>query len=73
MESCREAGFWMSGDGRIGEEHAAQLLGYAPGSLANARREGKAPPHYRLGGAGHKVTYSLADIAEWIESTRESW
>ena len=60
---CREAGTWISGDGRIGEEVAAALLGLAAGTLANRRCEGSAPPHYRLGGNGHRVTYSLHDLA----------
>lgn len=68
---CRSAGHWISGDGRIGEETAAELLGYTPASMANARREGRTPKAYRLGGAGHRITYSLRDLAAWIEATRE--
>jgi predicted DNA-binding transcriptional regulator AlpA len=67
---CREAGSWISGDGRIGEEVCAALLGLSAGTLANRRCDGSAPPHYRLGGAGHRVTYSLQDLAEWIERHR---
>jgi hypothetical protein len=67
---CREVGTWISGDGRVGEDAAAALLGWAPGTMANRRLEGSAPPHYRLGGNGHRVTYSLRDLAEWIERRR---
>lgn len=68
--TCRESGAFISGDGRIGEEVAAELLGLAPGTLANRRSEGAAPPHYRLGGGGHRVTYNLSDLAAWIEAMR---
>jgi hypothetical protein len=68
--ACRDAGAWISGDGRIGEDHAASLLGWAPGTLANRRAEGTAPPHYRLGGNGHRVTYALHDLAAWIVGHR---
>lgn len=69
--AVRESGEWLSPDGRVGEATAAWLLGLAPGSLANARTEGRAPPHYRMGGGGHRVTYRVSDLAEWIEGTRE--
>jgi hypothetical protein len=67
---CREAGSWISGDGRVGEEVVAALLGLAPGTLANKRCEGSAPPHFRLPGGGHRVTYSLGDLARWIVAHR---
>jgi len=66
--ACREAGAWVSGDGRVGEETAAELLGIAPGTLANRRANGSAPRHYRLGGGGHRITYAVLDLAVWIES-----
>lgn len=64
--SVRDSGEWISGDGRVSEEVAAHLIGIAPDTLANRRYAGTAPPHYRTG----RVTYSLADIAEWIEQQR---
>jgi hypothetical protein len=67
---CREAGTWMSGDGRVGEDACAALLGLAPGTLANRRIFGSAPAHYRLGGGGHRITYSLRDVAAWIVAHR---
>jgi hypothetical protein len=67
---CRECGTWISGDGRIGEDACAALLGLAPGTLANKRLEGSAPPHYRLGGNGHRITYGLRDVAAWIITHR---
>lgn len=68
--SCRDAGAWISGDGRIGEEDAARLLGISSGTLANKRADGTAPPFYQLGGGGHRITFALFDIASWIESAR---
>jgi hypothetical protein len=67
---CREAGTWISGDGRIGEDAVAALLGLASGTLANKRLEGSAPPHYRLGGNGHRIPYGLRDVAAWIVAHR---
>ena len=60
---------WLSGDGRVSEQTAGELLGLAVGTLANKRAEGTSPPHYQLGG-GHRITYSLYDLAFWIESKR---
>lgn len=68
--ACREAGHGITGDGRVGESVAAELLGFEATTLANRRGEGKAPRHFRIGGFGHRVTYRLVDIAEWIESSR---
>lgn len=71
LERCvRESGEWMSADGRVTEHVAGALLGLADGSLANKRIEGDAPPHYRLGGGGHRVTYNLYDLAVFIERKR---
>lgn len=66
----REAGSWLSGDGRVSEDAAAALLGLAGGTLAARRAEGTGPAFYRLAGGGARVTYSLADLAAWIASHR---
>lgn len=70
-EASREAGYWISGDGRIGERDAAQLLGWSHDSLRNARKKSTGPRFYRLGGGGHQITYRLTDLAVWIESRKE--
>lgn len=70
LAAVRERGGWLSGDRRIGESLLADLLGLRCESLANMRSEGKAPVHVRLGGGGHRITYRLADVAEWLESKR---
>ena len=64
-------GMWISADGRIGEADLAKLIGIAPGTLANKRREGTAPESYALGGGKHKITYRLIDAARWLEAHRQ--
>lgn len=68
--SCREREAWISGDGRVGEEVVAELLGISIGTLRNQRAEGCAPPCYKLSGGGHRVTYRLSELAAWIEARR---
>jgi len=68
--ACREAGHSITGDGRVGDGVAAELLGFTASTLANWRSEGKGPRHYRIGGYGHRVTYRLTDLAAWIEQSR---
>lgn len=70
FKAARDAGFWISPDLRVGLRDAARLLGLSPGHLRNLVSEGKGPPTYRLGGAGHRVTVHLFDLAEWRESRR---
>ncbi|ROU09434.1 helix-turn-helix transcriptional regulator [Lysobacter enzymogenes] len=61
----------ITADDRVGEGDVAELLGWTAASLANKRREGAAPPCYKLGGGGHRITYRLSEVAAWIESHRE--
>jgi hypothetical protein len=63
-----DAGAWMSGDERVGEDIAAGLLGCSPSNLKRMRNEGKGPRFCRFGGNGHRVTYRLIDLAEWVET-----
>jgi predicted DNA-binding transcriptional regulator AlpA len=71
LAGAKAGGYYVTADGRVPEACLAHLLGLAPGTLRNRRREGRAPPHYRVGGAGHAVTYRLAEVAQWIEAGRE--
>jgi hypothetical protein len=64
-------GYWVSGDLRIGLDDAARLIGQSPGGLRNQVTDGTGPPTYRLGGAGHKRTVRILELAEWIESRRD--
>lgn len=70
--SARAAGYWISGDGRIGEADLASLLGITPRTLANKRGAGDAPSSFRVAGGGHRVTYRIRDVATWIEEQRQS-
>lgn len=64
--AAEQSGLRITPDGRMAESDLAVLLGIAPGTLANRRYEGRAPPPIRLGGAGHRVTYYLCDVAAWL-------
>lgn len=70
-QQAEHHGMWISADGRIGEADLAALIGIAPGTLANKRREGTAPESYALGGGKHKITYRLIDAARWLEAHRK--
>ncbi|HDS1137601.1 TPA: hypothetical protein QDZ75_001637 [Stenotrophomonas maltophilia] len=70
-QQAENHGMWISADGRIGEADLATLIGIAPGTLANKRREGTAPESYSLGGGKHKITYRLIDAARWLEAHRK--
>lgn len=65
--AARDAGAFVSGDGRVTEDVAAALLGIAPGTLANQRRAGTGPAFYRVSG---RPTYRLRTLAELIEHGR---
>lgn len=70
--AARQAGMVVTGDGRVSENAAGELLGLAPGTLRNWRSERDGPPSYQIGvGSGSRVSYRLAELAEWLESRRE--
>jgi hypothetical protein len=73
FEACKKHEMQISADERVSESDAAELLGYAPGSMKNMRVAGISPHFYRRSVGGCKVSYRLRDIAEWIESRREDW
>jgi len=68
-QAVADSGATTTLDGRVSEEMAAVLLEKAPRSLANYRTAGLGPSFYRIGG---RVTYSLEDLARWIEAGRET-
>lgn len=71
-EAAQNAGYWISADGRIGEQDLAKLLGMPVATLVNRRREGRSPPFYRMGvRSGSRVSYRLDEVAKWIETSRE--
>jgi len=61
---------WISGDGRVSEETAAELLDVAPATLAKWRQTSIGPAFYRLGTRGGKTSYRLLDLAAFIEARR---
>jgi hypothetical protein len=72
LAACRDAGAFVSGDGRVSEATAARLLGIAPGTLRNKRSDSdNAPPCYRRPLAGCSYSYRVAELAAWIEGGRE--
>src|SRR5262245_17600223 len=68
-----EQGMTISGDDRIGEACAARLLGFETETLGKRRAEGKAPPSYRVPVGVARISYRLADLAQWIEQQREDF
>jgi hypothetical protein len=66
-------GFAVSSDERVSEGSAARLLSIHPGTLIRLRREGRAPPSYGLGVGGSRISYSLQDLAAWLETRREDF
>lgn len=73
LAACRERGFLVTADERIGEPDAATLLGVNTGSLRNMRTLGTSPPFYRRPAGGSRISYRLDDIATWLEQGREEW
>jgi len=70
LQSCREAGAWISGDGRVGLDTACMLLGWSVQTMQNRISMGDAPPRYQIGGRGGRVTFNLRDLSEWVERQR---
>ena len=64
-------GIFVTADGRIGAGHAAALLGYAEGSLRNMRSAGGGPCFFNRPLGGYSKSYRLADLARWVERSRE--
>lgn len=68
VDAALKAGIALSGDMRVSEVDAAALLGLHPGSLKNLRLEGSGPRAYRVGIKGGRLSYRIADLAEWLEA-----
>lgn len=64
VERCERDRRWVSGDGRVAAETAADLIGIAPATLRQWRYLLKGPRPYRIGG---RATYRLRDLAAWLE------
>ena len=57
---CRERGLWISPDGAVREEAAADILGKQAKTLRNWRANGAGPPWFRRAG---RVVYPLDGLA----------
>lgn len=61
----------MSGDMRVTERGAAELLGIHEATLRAMRGNGDGPTAVRVPVAGSRLSYSIIALAEWIEARRE--
>jgi hypothetical protein len=66
-----ERGMFVTADDRINEGDAAELLGYAEGTLRNMRSAGGGPCFFNRPLSGFAKSYRLADLASWLERARE--
>lgn len=70
--AAQKSGFVVTADGRIGEQDAAVLIGYAGSTLKTMRCTfNSGPSWYRAPVATARVSYRLSDLARWIERRRE--
>lgn len=72
LESAREWGLTVTGDQRVSEASAAQLLSLAPRYLKKIRLDSTGPVFYPRGMDGCKISYRIHDLAEWIERARRN-
>jgi hypothetical protein len=70
LEAAERAQMRLSGDRRVSESSASELLGFEPDTLAKLRQYGRGPVFHRLAVNGSRYSYSLTDLATWIESKR---
>ena len=70
IDAAVRLGMTITVDGRINEPDAARLLGIQHGALKNLRLNGVGPSWIRRGIGGFKLSYSIADLATWIEGGR---
>ena len=66
--ALREWDMRPTGDGRVSEAVAGELLGYEPGTMRNKRMAGQAPRAFKLVG---KIWYRLPDLADWLKRNIE--
>lgn len=65
--TARASSIPVTGDGRVSEAAAAAMVGLAAGTLRNLRAGSCPLAFYKVAG---RVTYRLADLAEFIERQR---
>lgn len=70
-QAATEFGMFISADGRVSEVAAAELVGYAAGTLRNMRTAGGGPAFFNRALGGCSKSYRLNDLAHWLEQARE--
>jgi len=63
---CERRGIPVRFDGVITASGLAALLDYGPDTVRKWRDEGKGPRARIAPWRGHRYTYSLRDVAEWL-------
>jgi hypothetical protein len=61
--ACRERSYWVSADGKVREDVAADLLGLVPKTLSNWRYGDARLPYIKRAG---RPLYSLEDLATYL-------
>lgn len=70
-QAAADRGMFVTPDGRVSEGDAAELLGYAEGTMRNMRSAGGGPSFFNRPLGGFAKSYRVADLARWIERARE--
>lgn len=71
-KAIAERDVFVTVDERVSEGDAAELLGYAVGSLRNMRTAGGGPSFFNRPLGGFSKSYRLEDLADWVERSREA-
>lgn len=68
---CNGHGLWVSPDGRVHPETAAQILGVTEATLRTWRSLGThALPFHRTGQGRGRISYALRDLARHVAARR---
>lgn len=62
-KACRERNYWISPDGRVRADVAADLIGLTPKTLSNWRQDAARLPHTMRAG---RPLYALEDLANYL-------
>jgi hypothetical protein len=72
-EWCLAQGLYVSPDDRVSETTCALLIGHKAAYLRQMRTEGRGPVAYARGVDGCRISYRLADAAQWLEAGRDNF
>lgn len=67
---CLDQGRWLSPDGRVHADTAAEILGATVGTLRNWRYLGNGPEFHRRGRRG-SITYSLESLSAYLQAQKK--